>query len=225
MGSHDRGEKGVSSMSSDAVGQSVDEVILMAQRFLTVLAVLAIASVSVSTLLADDGIGLSIHKGPPAGSATLTWTGSVPNFDVFRSPVPGTITDPSHLVVVLGARQQLDAALPATGSALYYLVTSVGRCAPLSPAAICGSGERCYPTEDSLTSCAPPVGAGGQCSACATDATCSPIHSCVAVISGGQCMKWCRIGFSSDCTFGSVCLPFAPALFAGSQQYGACYCP
>jgi hypothetical protein len=174
-------------------------------------------------LQADDGISLVIHPGPP-GTATVSWTGSVPNFDLFRSPTPAMVTDPSHLILVTGARQAQDSVLPSAGSVLYYQVTSVGPCAPLNPAPICGSGERCYPTDDGLTSCAPPVGAGGQCSACTSDGQCSPVHSCIPDVVS-RCMKWCRIGFISDCTFGSVCLPFAIAVYAGSQQYGACHCP
>jgi hypothetical protein len=175
-------------------------------------------------IFADDGIRLSIQK-LPLGGVSLTWTGSIPNFDLFVSPSPASITHPSHLILVTGQRQLNDATLPPPGSVLYYLITSVGPCAPLSPAAICTGSERCYPTEDGLTSCAGPVGTGGQCSACSLDGTCSPLHSCQSVVAAAKCMKWCRIGFSTDCTFGTVCLPFSPPLYAGSQQFGACRCP
>jgi hypothetical protein len=189
------------------------------------LAIATLAVLGASPVRGDDGIVLKITKSPPANLATLQWTGSIPNFDVFRADTPATVDDPSHLIIVMGARQTQDATLPDPGGCLFYLVTSVGPCAPLSPAAICGGAERCYATEDTLTSCSGPVGGGAQCAACASDAECSPVHVCIPVPAGGRCEKWCRIGFSFDCTFGSVCLPLANPVFAGAQQYGVCACP
>jgi len=173
----------------------------------------------------DDGIVLTLVKGPGVGNATLIWTGSIPNYDVFQSLTRTNVTDPANRLYVTGEHQFQDATLPPAGSALYYVVTNVGPCAPQTPAPVCSAVERCYPTDDHLTSCAGPVGVGGQCSICTTDAQCSPTTVCVGSGSSGRCQKWCRIGFSTDCTLGSVCLPFVVPLYAGSQQYGACACP
>src|SRR5882672_3065795 len=102
-----------------------------------------IAMAASTPIFADDVIALRVQKGPGPSTATLSWTGSIPNFDLFRATSRATVTNPSNLLLVTGARQQTDATLPPSGSVLYYVVTSVGPCAPLGPAAICTAAERC----------------------------------------------------------------------------------
>lgn len=194
-------------------------------RILPLLIALCAAAPVQADDLTDDGIVLVVNKGPAAGEATLIWAGSIPNYDVFRSITRTNVTDPANKLYVTGAHQFQDATLPIPGSALYYVVTSVGPCAPLTPAPICTGLERCYPTTDQLTSCAGPVGVGGQCSLCTTDGQCSPTTVCIGSGGSGRCQKWCRIGFSTDCTLPSICLPLAQPLYAGGQQYGVCACP
>ena len=187
-----------------------------------VLPILAFLALSVEPARADDGILLSVSRGSLPEDAVLTWTGSVPNFALFRSFFAATLTNPENRALVEGGREASDGGMPPSGSCYYYLVTSVGPCSPLVPATICGADERCYPTADGLTYCAGPVGSGTQCSSCSYDDQCSSAYACI--VPSNACMKWCRIGVGGDCPAFYTCYRLTPSLYAGSQEYGACYC-
>ena len=170
-----------------------------------------------------DVIVLTLSKGPALpGDATLSWAGDVPNFDVFRGPGPAGVTNPPNSMMITGGRQTIDSQIPSPGTGFYYIVTTLGPCSPLSPATICGASARCYPTEDSLTSCSGPVGMGTQCSSCGSDRDCSPKDICAS--GGSQCLQWCRVGVGGDCPPPYSCFSFIPILYAGPQQYGVCGC-
>lgn len=164
-----------------------------------------------------DSIALTLSKTPT--DATLTWSGDVPNFEVYRGPGPAGIVDSSHALAITGGSQVVDSQVPLPGAGFYYLVVTLGPCAPLSPATICGAGARCYPTPDHLTACSGPVGAGTQGAFCSTDADCASTFLCAGA---NGCAKWCRIGFT-DCSPGLTCVSLIPAVYAGAQQYGACF--
>ena len=169
-------------------------------------------------VLADDGISLTLDRGAPAGSAALSWVGGVPNFDVYRGGNPATVTSAGNVLAILGGRSTLDTVVPAANSGFYYLVISVGPCAPRSPAAICGANERCYPTTDGLSDCEGPVGAGTQGAFCTTDADCYALGPCI----NNRCSPWCRIGFS-DCGGNLSCFSLIPEVFVTGQEYGVCF--
>lgn len=163
-----------------------------------------------------DEILLLLTKGPSMpGGATLSWTGDVPNLEVVRGPALVTL-------VITGGRQTIDPEIPAPGALFFYRVSTLGPCSPLDPAAICGLGARCYPTEDHLTDCSAPVGPGTQCGACSSDAHCAATFFCPS--GGPRCAQWCRIGVAGDCPPPYSCFNFIPVLFAGSQAYGVCAC-
>ncbi len=181
-----------------------------------------LAAGSIGFAHADDGILLSVARGASPADASVSWTGNVPNFDVYRSAAAGAVTIPGNLVTVTGTRNVTDTGVPPAGTCLFYAVVSVGPCAPLSPSTICGAGERCFPTEDHLTSCSGPVGSATECGACASHDTCAATYACIS--SGtNKCMQWCRIGFS-DCTAGFFCAQLFPSIYAGTQEYGVCAC-
>jgi hypothetical protein len=181
--------------------------------------VLLLLAASAVTAHADDGITLTVTRGPSPTDAALSWLGGVPNFDYFRSTVPSTVTVPGNSVLITGGRATTDAGVPPPGACSFYLVESLGPCAPLTPTTICGAGERCYPTTDHLTDCEGPVGTGSQGAACVTDADCASMYVCIAAPSN-QCLKWCRIG-QNDCP-GRTCVGLNPSVFAGAQEYGVC---
>jgi hypothetical protein len=178
--------------------------------------VLSIGSVRADLIL------LKLSKGPTLpGDATLIWTGDVPNFDVFRGNGPAGVTNSPNSLIITGGRQTVDSLVPAPGTGFYYVVTTRGPCDPLNPAAICGPGARCYPTEDGLTNCSGPVGTGAHCSACTSDSNCAPVDVCFG---GPTCLQWCRAGVSSDCPPPFSCLVILPLLYVGTQVYSVCGC-
>lgn len=183
------------------------------------LRILVLLTASVAPIHADDGILLTLARGPSPSDAALSWSGSIPNFDFFRSTVPSTVTNPGNSVLITGGRATTDVSVPPPGTCSFYLVNSLGPCSPLAPATICGLNERCYPTTDHLTDCEGPVGAGTQGAACASDANCASMYACFAAPSN-QCLKWCRIGLN-DCSPGS-CVGLNPAVYSGAQEYGVC---
>lgn len=170
---------------------------------------------------AGDDIVLTLLHGP--GGTDLSWEGGVPNFEAFRSSAAASIAEPANSVFVTGGRQAVDAALPPAGSVFFYRVVGVGPCSPLDPATVCGSDERCYPTEDHLTACGGSTGAAGQGASCAMDSDCSPAHACVDVGGSSQCLQWCRTNVPGDCPTPASCFPLSPPLFAGAQEYGVCF--
>ena len=186
-------------------------------------ALLSLSAIVVLPTVADDGITLRIDHGAQAGSSVLSWTGSNPNFDVFRASNPATVSNGGNVVAILGGRTFTDNVLPPLGAGFFYLVTSVGPCSPRDPATVCGPGARCYPSQESLTYCSGPVGTGTQCAFCSSDANCSAVSLCVPTFSA-SCMNWCRIGFPGDCAVQFTCTALSPKVYAGAQEYGVCLC-
>jgi len=68
-----------------------------------------------------DGVTLSVAYNKPTATVTLSWTGSQPDFGVFRSSTPPAITAPASAVGVTSSRSWPD---PAPGTVAYYRVTS-----------------------------------------------------------------------------------------------------
>jgi len=78
-------------------------------------------------------------------------------------------------------------------------------------------------------SCAPTTDGRSYCHIATSEAAwgdrCNSSNDCAVgdICTGSGCAPMCRS--NSDCPSGSVCYEFSPRLFAGSQQWGACFTP
>lgn len=98
----------------------------------------------------------------------------------------------------------------------------LAQCDPVSPAKTCGPNTTCFfPYSDDTTQCAA-AGSSTSAGGCAGDSlACAPGYIC---IDPGDCYKWCRVGFSSDCTgTGGTCTTFTTPQIKGGIEYGVCY--
>lgn len=93
-----------------------------------------------------------------------------------------------------------------------------------NPAADCGAGLGCYPDNATPvgTDCAAAgtaTGPGGCTGTPQNDPTkCAPGYACLQT---GDCRKWCRVGFSTDCPSGT-CTGFGTPFFVDGLEYGVC---
>ena len=104
-------------------------------------------------------------------------------------------------------------------------------CALENPGAVCGAGLGCYANNDTppVTDCAKAgtgTGAGDCSGATEVDPTlCKPSYGCVLPDPNsnatGDCRKWCRVGFTTDCP-GLTCKGFNPPFFVDGLEYGVC---
>lgn len=114
-----------------------------------------------------DGVGLTVAYDKPSASVTLSWVGSQPDFEVFRSSAAGTVTAPANSLGVTSARSQVDIG---PGSLAFYRVTSApGTVASGAPDRMLLSGTIVGPTgffegqvlvEGNVMTCVAPVCAG-----------------------------------------------------------------
>ena len=98
----------------------------------------------------------------------------------------------------------------------------LAQCDPMNPAATCGANTTCFfPYTDDTTQCAL-AGTSKSTGGCASDTfACAPGYICV---NSGDCLKWCRVGFASDCTgTGGSCTPFTTPPMRSGIEYGVCY--
>jgi hypothetical protein len=93
-------------------------------------------------------------------------------------------------------------------------------CEPTSPAAGCGASN-CAILTDGNTQCIG-AGSGKTKGACTSDpVACAPGYAC---LDPGDCLKWCRVGFASDCVgTGGTCATFTTPVIKGGTEYGVCY--
>lgn len=98
------------------------------------------------------------------------------------------------------------------------------KCELQNPASACGSGLGCYPDVQAVppkTDCAK-AGTATTAGACLADSTaCAPGYAC---LSNGDCKKWCRVGFTSDCGSGKTCAGWNPPnqIVIDGITYGVC---
>ncbi len=98
----------------------------------------------------------------------------------------------------------------------------LAQCDPMNPSAACGANTTCFfPYTDDTTQCAA-AGTSKSVGGCASDTfACAPGYICV---NSGDCLKWCRVGFSSDCTgTGGTCASFTTPPMRSGIEYGVCY--
>ncbi|MFO0568190.1 MAG: hypothetical protein U0263_21195 [Polyangiaceae bacterium] len=98
------------------------------------------------------------------------------------------------------------------------------KCELQNPASACGAGLGCYPDLQAVppkTDCAK-AGTSTAAGACLSDGTiCAPGYAC---LSNGDCKKWCRAQFTSDCPTGKTCAVWqAPnQVIIDGIEYGVC---
>lgn len=101
-----------------------------------------------------------------------------------------------------------------------FKVCLVSECDVLSPSAACGSAN-CALFDDGSSVCVK-GGTGTSPGGCtASDPfLCAPGYVCT---NDTDCFKWCRVGFSSDCsgTLGT-CTGFTTPIYVGGIEYGVC---
>ena len=88
----------------------------------------------------------------------------------------------------------------------------------------CGTGAKCLPGESGSSDCLGPIGTGTMGAACAAQDSCGAGYICVDTtgLGAATCEHLCALGATACSAFGRACLGFAPALFAGAAEYGAC---
>jgi hypothetical protein len=101
------------------------------------------------------------------------------------------------------------------------LKVCLAQCDPLNPTTVCGANKTCFfpYLSDDTTECAA-AGTSTVKGGCATNTfACAPSYICV---NDGDCFKWCRIGFPSDCPTGRTCTGFMTPITKGGNEYGVC---
>jgi hypothetical protein len=99
------------------------------------------------------------------------------------------------------------------------------KCLLQNPSADCGPSLGCYldtsvnPYRTDCAAAGTATGAGA-CSS-TTTTVCAPGYVC---LTSGDCRKWCRVGFTTDCPTGKVCQGFAAPnqVFVDAVEYGVC---
>ena len=97
----------------------------------------------------------------------------------------------------------------------------LAQCDVLNPTTVCGANKSCFfpYLSDDTTECAA-AGTSTVKGGCASNSfACAPGHICVNT---GDCFKWCRIGFPSDCPTGRTCTGFMTPIMKSSVEYGVC---
>ncbi len=97
----------------------------------------------------------------------------------------------------------------------------LAQCDVLNPATVCGPNTSCFfpYLSDDTTECTA-AGTSTVKGGCASnDYACAPGYICV---NDGDCFKWCRIGFASDCPAGRVCTGFMTPILKGGVEHGVC---
>jgi hypothetical protein len=99
------------------------------------------------------------------------------------------------------------------------LTTCFTSCNPLSPSGSCGS-QSCTILDDGTSACIA-AGSGTTKGSCSdSNPYCAAGYVCVGT---GDCLKWCRVGSSTDCSGTSgTCTGFStPVMYMGAE-YGVC---
>jgi hypothetical protein len=113
------------------------------------------------------------------------------------------------------------------------LILCLPVCNPLDPDE-CGTGEGCYPIDESYFGCAPQAGDGDPGDACSFLNTCKHGTMCgsAAIVPGcnaaGCCTAFCTVGDDSACLAGQSCIPFYAAGTAPDPclgEVGVCMVP
>ncbi len=97
-----------------------------------------------------------------------------------------------------------------------------GTCDPMFPKVGCGAGKHCLPSQNGMTTCKGPTGAGKQYSSCVNSDSCAPELECTQTpYKTVYCLEWCQSDL--DCSGFDACTYFKPAVYAGGFQYGVCW--
>lgn len=104
------------------------------------------------------------------------------------------------------------------------------QCDPVSPSSVCGSGVGCALVSSTGDTTCLAAGSATGPGACTSDVfACAPGYTCVpaaAPSTGSDCLKWCRIGFPSDCSGAyPTCYGFTDHPKIGGTEYGVCFAP
>ncbi len=95
------------------------------------------------------------------------------------------------------------------------------QCDPMNPTKACGASATCIFVDSAVgkTACAA-AASGTTAGSCAAEPfSCMPGYTCVGT---GDCMRFCRVGFSGDCPGGKACLSFTDHPKIGAIEYGVC---
>ncbi len=95
------------------------------RALIAVRTVLIVAAIALpARAAAPEGIDLRVSRGQSATSVTLSWTGTIPTYTVFRSTDPTRATDPGNRLGDTSTNSWIDT--PPAGKVFFYVV--VGQC-------------------------------------------------------------------------------------------------
>lgn len=122
-----------------------------------------------------------------------------------------------------GSCDQLFVDEGGSQKAISHAKACSARCDLRNPQAVCGaaSGVSCLPMDDGSTDCIGGFGSGVGMGACAGNdwKKCAPGHIC---IDGRDCLKWCRVKVSGDCSGGQRCWGLGDPIVLEGIEYGVC---
>jgi len=122
-----------------------------------------------------------------------------------------------------GTCQQLYVTENGAQTPISFAKACSAACDLRTPQTVCGNdqGVSCIATDEGGTDCVGGFGTGVGAGACSGNdwQKCAPGYLC---INGSDCLRWCRVNASGDCSGGQSCYPLVDPVVIDGVNYGVC---